>query len=329
MKVLGIETSCDDTGIAIYDTERGLLADVLFSQIDTHIPYGGVVPELASRDHSGKLIPLVRSVFAKADLPLGDINGIAYTAGPGLGGALLVGAAFAKTLGYAWNIPTLAIHHLEGHLLSPMLEDNAPTFPFLSLVVSGGHTLMVNVEDLGKYTLLGTTIDDAAGEAFDKVAKLLSLPYPGGPALAALAKTGTPNRFSFPRPMLKKPGLDFSFSGLKTAVLTQWNHCLQTETDKADIAHAFQEAVVDTLVSKCQKAIDETQHCRLVVAGGVGANERLREKLQSLDVEVFFPCIRFCTDNGAMIAYAGAQRLSNQQDTSLAIHTYPRWPLNR
>lgn len=328
MLVLGIETSCDDTGLALYDTQAGLLAHRIFNQTLTHIPYGGVVPELASRDHSGKLIPLLQALLKETQRTPSDLEGIAYTAGPGLIGALLVGATFAKALGYALNIPTIGIHHMEGHLLAPMLEDNPPAFPFLALLVSGGHTLLVDVKALGDYQVLGESLDDAAGEAFDKTAKLLGLPYPGGPELAKLAQQGQPNRYQFPRPMTKKPGFDFSFSGLKTAVLHTWKNCPQTEQDKADIAYAFQEAVVETLFIKCRKALQQSKREHLVVSGGVGANQQLRERLKTLPATLYFPRLEFCTDNGAMIAYVGAKRLANEQDPSSEILVYPRWPLD-
>jgi len=333
MNILGIETSCDETGIAIYSQQAGLLAHALHSQIALHAKYGGVVPELASRDHIAKLLPLIQQTLTEAKLTPQDITGIAYTAGPGLMGALLVGAAFAKSLGLAWNIPTLGIHHMEGHLLAPMLEDPAPAFPFLALLVSGGHTMLVAVEGLGRYALLGETLDDAVGEAFDKTAKLLGLPYPGGAELAALAQTGQPSRFHFPRPMTDRPGLDFSFSGLKTFALNTVREqaCLDTQT-KADIARAFEDAVVETLWIKCARALKKTGFTRLVVAGGVGANQALRHQLQigmaKLDGELFFPRPAFCTDNGAMIAYAGYLRFqARQQDENLEIQVKPRWSL--
>ncbi len=328
MLVLGIESSCDDTGIALYDSQNGLLSHSIYSQTSTHIPYGGVVPELASRDHSQKLIPLLEEVIHKAHISPDAINGIAYTAGPGLMGALLVGASFAKALGYAWKIPTLGIHHLEGHLLAPMLEDPTLQFPFVALLVSGGHTMLVDVQAIGNYQLLGESLDDAAGEAFDKTAKLIGLPYPGGALLADLAKQGIPKRFQFPRPMISKPGLDFSFSGLKTAALNTWKKSEQTEQDKADIAYGVQEAIIDTLFIKTKRALDNTLSPRLVVAGGVGANQHLREKFNQLDVECYYPRTEFCTDNGAMIAFAGAKRLPYEHDQTHAISVQSRWPLN-
>lgn len=332
MRVLGIETSCDETGVAIYDSKRGLLAHALYSQVAMHREYGGVVPELASRDHVRKTIPLIESAMAEAQLTAKDIDGIAYTAGPGLAGALLVGAAIGRSIGFAWNIPTVAVHHMEGHLLAPMLEPNPPEFPFVALLVSGGHTQLVKVTQMGSYDILGESVDDAVGEAFDKTAKLLGLGYPGGAALAALAEQGDSKRFAFPRPMIDRPGLDFSFSGLKTfAVNTANKYGLDSQT-QADIARAFQDAVVDTLVIKCRRALRETGWKTLVVAGGVGANLALRAQLtQMLEKEkgkVYFPRMEFCTDNGAMIAYVGCQRLLAGESTDLAIDVFPRWPLS-
>jgi N6-L-threonylcarbamoyladenine synthase len=334
MRVLGIETSCDETGVAIFDSEQGLLAHVLHSQIATHALYGGVVPELASRDHARKIIPLVEAVIKEADISPQTINAVAYTAGPGLIGALLVGACFGRTLAYAWNVPAIAIHHMEGHLLAPMLEDPPPEFPFVALLVSGGHTLLVEVKAVGQYKILGESLDDAAGEAFDKTAKLLGLPYPGGAVLAALAETGNPTRFQFPRPLTDRPGLDFSFSGLKTASMNAYRNTEATPQDKADVAYAFQEAVVDTLVIKCKRALMATGLRRLVIAGGVGANQRLREKLQllasSLPATVYYPRLEFCTDNAAMIAYAGYQRLKLEKHplSNLEILVRARWPMD-
>ncbi len=332
MRVLGIETSCDETGVAIYDGEKGLLAQQLYSQVALHAEYGGVVPELASRDHIRKLLPLVEALLQSAQLNREAIDGIAYTAGPGLAGALLVGACFARSLAYAWKIPAIGVHHLEGHLLSPMLETPAPEFPFLALLVSGGHTLLAEVQGLGAYTLLGESLDDAAGEAFDKTAKILGLGYPGGPMLAKLAETGDITRYHFPRPMTDRPGLDFSFSGLKTHVLHAWqqsDHAMQT---KCDMAACFQQAVIDTLVIKCMRALTQTKAKQLVVSGGVSANLALRakltEKAASLGVKVFFPRLEFCTDNGAMIAYAGYQRLMAGQHEPLAVEIRSRWPLD-
>lgn len=333
MHILGIETSCDETGVAIYAQEGGLLSHTLHSQASFHAQYGGVVPELASRDHLSKLLPLVQQALLEAKLTPKDIDAIAYTAGPGLMGALLVGSAFAKSLGFAWGVPTLAIHHMEGHLLSPMLEDPAPTFPFLALLISGGHTELIRVEGVGQYELLGETLDDAVGEAFDKTAKLLGLPYPGGAELAALAQTGNPSRFHFPRPMTDRPGLDFSFSGLKTFALnTVREQPALDEQTKADIARAFEDAVVETLWIKCARALKKTGLTRLVVAGGVGANQALRAQLKKgvaeLGGELFFPRPAFCTDNGAMIAYAGYLRFqAGQRDTGLEIQVKPRWML--
>ena len=333
MRVLGIETSCDETGVAVYDTTRGLLAHALFSQVKLHEEYGGVVPELASRDHVRKLLPMVDRALKEAGTAPGDLGGIAYTAGPGLVGALLVGSCLARSLGFAWGIPALGVHHMEGHLLAPMLEEPRPDFPFVALLVSGGHTLLVEVEGVGRYHTLGESIDDAAGEAFDKVAKLLKLAYPGGPALAKLAERGRPGVFRLPRPMTDRPGLDFSFSGLKTAALTALKSvpdAEQSEQIRADIARAFEEAVVDTLSIKCERALKETGQRRLVVAGGVGANRSLRARLKEMTAalggEVFYPRPEFCTDNGAMIAYAGALRLSAGASAETPVRA--RWSLD-
>ncbi len=313
MRVLGIETSCDETAVAIYDSGQGLLAHRLHSQIAMHQAYGGVVPELASRDHVRRLLPLVRAALDIAGATRASIDGVAYTAGPGLIGALLVGAGFARSLSYAWGRPALSIHHLEGHLLAPLLEATPPAFPFLALLVSGGHTQLVDVRALGRYHVLGETLDDAAGEAFDKTAKMLGLPYPGGAELARLAESGTAGRYRFPRPMLDRPGLDFSFSGLKTAALVALRGHVLDEAMKADVALGFQEAVVDTLAEKSRRALRATGHRRLVVAGGVGANRRLRAALgvvaRECGAELYFPRPEFCTDNGAMIALAGCLRL--------------------
>ena len=336
MRILGIETSCDETGVAIYDEEKGLIANQLHTQIALHADYGGVVPELASRDHIRKLAPLLQAALQEAHLTAKDIDGIAYTSGPGLVGALLVGSTVARSLAYAWNIPAIGVHHMEGHLLAPMLEENPPHFPFVALLVSGGHTQLVRVDGVGRYELLGESIDDAAGEAFDKTAKLLGLDYPGGAALARLALKGTPNRFAFPRPMTDRPGLDFSFSGLKTFAANTLHQVVQeegelTEQSKADIAYAFQEAVVDTLAIKCKRALKQTSLKRLVIAGGVSANKQLRQTLaelmQQLGGEVFYPQPQFCTDNGAMIAYAGFLRLKQGQQQDLAIEVRPRWAM--
>ena len=336
MRILGIETSCDETGVAIYDEEKGLIANQLHTQIALHADYGGVVPELASRDHIRKLAPLLQAALQEAHLTAKDIDGIAYTSGPGLVGALLVGSTVARSLAYAWNVPAIGVHHMEGHLLAPMLEENPPHFPFVALLVSGGHTQLVRVDGVGRYELLGESIDDAAGEAFDKTAKLLGLDYPGGAALARLALKGTPNRFAFPRPMTDRPGLDFSFSGLKTFAANTLHQVMKeegelTEQSKADIAYAFQEAVVDTLAIKCKRALKQTGLKRLVIAGGVSANKQLRQTLadlmQQLGGEVFYPQPQFCTDNGAMIAYAGFLRLKQGQQQDLAIEVRPRWAM--
>ena len=328
MKVLGIESSCDETGIAIYDTDKGLIADQLYSQVALHAEYGGVVPELASRDHIQKTVPLIKKAVAEAGLSLSDLDGIAYTSGPGLIGALMVGASIGRSLAWGLKIPAVAVHHMEGHLLAPMLEkDNAPEFPFIALLVSGGHTLLVDVQAMGDYKIMGQSLDDAVGEAFDKTAKMLGLGYPGGPILAELATKGEEGAYIFPRPMIRQGGLDFSYSGLKTFALTTWNKSEKTEQDKANIAHAFQEAVVDTLFIKCRRAIEKIGAERLVIAGGVGANKRLREKLLDLGVDVFFPRMEYCTDNGAMIAYAGAIRLEAGQTENTEIQPMPRWSL--
>ena len=329
--VLGIETSCDETAVAIYHGQHGLLAHQLYSQINLHQNYGGVVPELAARDHVRKILPLVQQTLTQANIRKNALDGIAYTAGPGLFGALLVGAAVGRSLGWALQIPTLGVHHMEGHLLAPMLDDPKPTFPFIALLVSGGHTQLIEVTHIGDYRLLGQSLDDAAGEAFDKTAKLLGLDYPGGPAVAKLAISGDPSRFTFPRPMLDRPGLDFSFSGLKTAVLRAWQSCVQNEQDRADIACAFQLAAVETLVLKCQRALTQTAQQRLVVAGGVSANQLLRQQLNNTlgkqGCQIFYPRLEFCTDNGAMIAYAGFQRLAAGQCDDAHIKTRARWPL--
>lgn len=335
MLVLGLETSCDETGVALYDTERGLLAHALYSQIKVHMEYGGVVPELASRDHVRKILPLIEETFAKAGCQLSDLQGIAYTAGPGLAGALMVGATFAKALAWSLNIPVLGVHHMEGHLLAPMLEDEHPQYPFVALLVSGGHTQLVRVDGIGQYRMLGESLDDAAGEAFDKAAKMLGLPYPGGPHIARIALQGNPERFTFPRPMVNRPGLDFSFSGLKTFTLNTVAKCRESgelgEQDKCDIARAFEDAVVDTLMIKCRRALREEHLKTLVIAGGVSANSNLRRQLEvSLAKEgarVFYPAPIFCTDNGAMIAYAGAQRLMAGQVDDEETRMRPRWPM--
>jgi N6-L-threonylcarbamoyladenine synthase len=337
MIVLGIETSCDETGVAIYDEHRGLIADLLYSQIDLHNRYGGVVPELASRDHIRKTLPMIEQALLESSSKPADIDGIAYTAGPGLVGALLVGASIAKSLALAWNVPALGIHHMEGHLLAARLTSEPPDYPYVALLVSGGHTLLLCCENPGQYQLLGESQDDAAGEAFDKVAKMLSLGYPGGPEIAKLALDGDPDRFRFPRPMTNRPGLDFSFSGLKTFTLNTLHDLEQTDLkqtstkDKADVALAFQTAVVDTIRIKCQRALEQTGLSTLVIAGGVSANTELRRILQSMadkrGYTVYYPAPEFCTDNGAMIAYAGYERLKRGQVEDLAINVKPRWPM--
>lgn len=336
MKILGIETSCDETGVAIFDEEKGLIANQLYSQIEMHADYGGVVPELASRDHIRKTLPLIDAALKEANLTAKDIDGIAYTAGPGLVGALLVGATIARSLAYAWQVPALGVHHMEGHLLAPMLEDNPPPFPFVALLISGGHTQLIKVDGVGQYELLGESIDDAAGEAFDKTGKLLGLDYPAGVAVSKLAEQGTPNRFIFPRPMTDRPGLDFSFSGLKTFAANTINANLNAEgkldeQTRCDIAHAFQQAVVDTIIIKCKRALQQTGYKRLVMAGGVSANKQLRadlaEMMKNLKGEVFYPRPQFCTDNGAMIAYTGFLRLKHGEHTDLSLSVKPRWAM--
>jgi N6-L-threonylcarbamoyladenine synthase len=331
MYVLGIESSCDETAVAVYHSSRGLIAHTLYSQVATHAEYGGVVPELASRDHIRKLVPLIKTVLNDAKLQAGEIGGIAYTAGPGLMGSLLVGAATARSLAWTWKIPAIAVHHMEGHLLAPMLEDNPPTFPFIALLISGGHTMLIEVREIGEYHLLGESLDDAAGEAFDKTAKMLGLDYPGGPKLAEFASRGH-NRFKFPRPMTDRPGLDFSFSGLKTFTMNALHATAQAEQDKADIAFAFQQAIAETLSIKCKRALQQTGLKTLVVAGGVSANREIRRQLQQMATkeraEIYFPRPEFCTDNGAMIAYAGCQRLLAGQSQNLEIFARPRWPMN-
>lgn len=339
MLTLGIETSCDETAIALYSEKQGLIAHSIHSQIDAHTQHGGVVPELASRDHIKKILPLIQKTIHDAQISADEIRGIAYTAGPGLTGALLVGASIARTLAWAWEIPAVAIHHMEGHLLAPLLETPAPDFPFVGLLVSGGHTMLVEVKGIGDYTILGESLDDAAGEAFDKTARLLGLGYPGGAALSQLAEQGNPERFVFPRPMTNRPGLDFSFSGLKTfAANTVQNEGLHFPSNlsgaskqqtRADIARAFEDAVVDTLIIKCRRALQQTHLKQLVIAGGVSANKTLREKLkrtlESLGGKVFYPRQEFCTDNGAMIAFAGYQRLRAGQCDDLSIKARARW----
>ena len=340
MKVLGIETSCDETGIAIFDTENGLIADQLYSQIELHAQYGGVFPEIASRDHIKKTVPLIEQACIQAGITLQDLDGIAYTAGPGLIGALLVGSSVGCSLAWALDLPSIEVHHMEGHLLAPLLDDVKPEFPFVCLLVSGGHSMLVDVKSMGDYTILGDTLDDAAGEAFDKTAKLLGLGYPGGKVLSELAVHGDKSRFKFPRPMLNRPGLDFSFSGLKTAVRITWMKEIAKDTydesvdkDKLikDIAASFQEAIVDTLVKKCQRAMKQTGYNTLVIAGGVSANSELRIQLKDLDkklrIKSFFPALKYCTDNGAMIAFAGAMRLMKEKNHNNVIKAYPRWSL--
>ncbi|MFM6988057.1 MAG: tRNA (adenosine(37)-N6)-threonylcarbamoyltransferase complex transferase subunit TsaD [Arenimonas sp.] len=331
MRVLGIESSCDETGVALYDSARGLLAQGLYSQIDLHAAYGGVVPELASRDHVRRLLPLIQQTLAESGLALADIDGVAYTAGPGLIGALMVGAATGRAIAWALDVPAVAVHHMEGHLLAPLLEDDPPEPPFVALLVSGGHTQLMRVNALGDYTLLGETLDDAAGEAFDKTAKLMGLPYPGGPQLAKAALSGRPGAYTFSRPMVNRPDLDFSFSGLKTQVLLAWQKSGQGAQDMADIALAFEQAVVDTLAIKCERALEQAGCSRLVVAGGVGANRYLREQLQARcarrGATVHFPRLELCTDNGAMIAFAGYLRLRAGQSEPPAVACRPRWDL--
>ena len=329
--VLGVETSCDETGAAVFDVGRGLLAHTLYSQIKMHADYGGVVPELASRDHVRKLLPLIRETLSSADMTTRDLGGVAYTAGPGLVGALLVGASCARALAWALDVPAIGVHHMEGHLLAPLLEADPPQPPFVALLVSGGHSMLIEVSGIGRYRLLGDTLDDAAGEAFDKTAKLMGLAYPGGPALAKLAESGVPGRFKFSRPMTDRPGLDFSFSGLKTQVLLAYQVHKDEPNAKADIARGFEEAIVDTLVIKCRRALQASGARRLVIAGGVGANHRLRAQLAAAaereDFRVYFPRLEFCTDNGAMIALAGALRLQAGLHDGPEIKVAPRWDL--
>jgi N6-L-threonylcarbamoyladenine synthase len=331
MRILAIESSCDESAAAILDAGRGLLAHEIFSQIELHRVYGGVVPELASRDHVRRLLPLVRSVMAKAETTAGELDGVAYTAGPGLIGALLTGASLARSLAYAWKVPALGVHHLEGHLLAPLLEPEPPPFPHVALLVSGGHTMLIEVREIGSYRLLGETRDDAAGEAFDKTAKLLGLPYPGGPELARLAARGTPGTFNFPRPMLDRPGLEFSFSGLKTAVVHAIRGREMTDAMRADVAEGVQLSIVETLTAKALRALEETGLDTLVVSGGVSANRSLRTRLAEATrrqgARVYYPRIEFCTDNAAMIAVAGLARLQAGQHDSLAIQARARWPL--
>jgi len=329
MVVLGIESSCDETGVALYDTDRGLLAHEIHSQIDLHALYGGVVPELASRDHIRRLVPLTKQIVHKAGLKREQIDGVAFTAGPGLAGALLTGALMARSLAFSMGCPAIGVHHMEGHLLAPMLEEQVPPFPFICLLVSGGHTLLVRVDGVGQYRVLGESVDDAAGEAFDKTAKVLGLPYPGGPHLAKLALDGNADAVSLPRPMMNRPGLDFSFSGLKTAAITELRN--NASLKKADLAASFECAVVDTLLGKCQRALKQEKLKTLVISGGVGANQRLREQAKgitsTLGGQVFYPRLEFCTDNGAMIALVGALRLRGGEHDELAVDIRPRWSL--
>lgn len=334
--ILGIETSCDETGVALLRWEpeapgSGLLSHTLYSQIKLHADYGGVVPELASRDHVRKLLPLIREALAEAGMTVKDLGGVAYTAGPGLVGALLVGASAGRALAWALGVPAIGVHHMEGHLLAPLLEENPPQTPFVALLVSGGHSMLVEVKSIGAYTILGDTLDDAAGEAFDKTAKMMGLPYPGGPALAKLAEQGRAGAFHFSRPMTNRPGLDFSFSGLKTQVLLAWQKSDQSDQTRADIARAFEEAIVDTLIIKSRRALEASGAKRLVIAGGVGANRRLRSELVAAgekdDFKAYFPRLDFCTDNGAMIALAGAIRLASGQQQDASVQVYPRWDL--
>lgn len=335
MKVLGIETSCDETGIAVYDSDRGLLADCLYSQVGIHASYGGVIPELASRDHIRKTLPLIKEAIKDASIKASELDGVAYTAGPGLVGALLVGAAIGRSLAMGWGVSAIGVHHMEGHLLAPMLEPNPPAFPFVALLVSGGHTQLVRADGIGRYELLGESLDDAAGEAFDKVGKMLGLPYPGGPHVEKLAKYGKTGRYEFPRPMTNRPGLDFSFSGLKTfvrnTIIEQSKGGELDEQTRADIARAFQEAVVATIAIKCRRALEQTGLRSLIIAGGVSANTFLREELETslekITGQLFYAQLKFCTDNGAMIAYAGCQRLQAGQHQGLAINVFPRWSI--
>ena len=332
MRILGIESSCDETGVAVFDDEKGLVGHVLHTQIAMHAEYGGVVPELASRDHIKRVVPLVREVLAQSETSMHDLCAVAYTAGPGLIGALLVGATEARALAYALNIPAVPVHHMEGHLLAPMLEDPAPTFPFVALLISGGHTMLIKVEKPGSYELLGQSVDDAAGEAFDKTAKLLGIPYPGGPGLEKLAQTGNSKAYHFPRPMLDRPNCDFSFAGLKTAVVNAVHASTDLEKQKADIARCFTDAVADTLRHKCERALNLTGLNTLVVAGGVSANTAIRsllsELMESRGGKAFFARREFCTDNGAMIALAGMMRFKAGQIGTLGVDVFPRWPLD-
>ena len=328
MRVLGIETSCDETGIAVFDSDDGLIADAIYSQAEMHARFGGVVPELASRDHIRKTLPLIREVLSLGNLETGDLDAVAYTSGPGLIGALMVGATIGRSFAWARGLPAIGVHHMEGHLLAPLLSESNPSLPFVALLVSGGHTQLVRVDAIGRYTLMGESLDDAAGEAFDKTAKLLGLSYPGGPALAALAESGRPGRFTFPRPMTDRPGLDFSFSGLKTAAMTTIRNIDNlSESDRADIANAFEEAVVETLTIKCVRALEQAALSDLVIAGGVAANQRLRERLGQSVEHVFYAPASLCTDNGAMIAFAGHERLRAGFSEPLVIRAHPRWSM--
>lgn len=332
MQVLGIETSCDETAVAIYNYHHGLLAHQIYSQIEAHAEYGGVVPELASRDHIRKTLPLIEQVMAQAAVTRQQIAGIAYTKGPGLIGALMVGASIGRSLGYALQVPTIGVHHLEAHLMAVMLEENKPSYPFLALLVSGGHTQLITVQEFGRYQLLGQSLDDAVGEAFDKTAKLLGLPYPGGPHLAALAEKGNSKRFYFPRPMINQPGLDFSFSGLKTYAMNCYRNNQHDSQTQADIACAFEDAVVDTLLIKTKRALQNQNLTRVVIVGGVGANKKLRQHFQheftKKHIEVFYPRTEFCTDNAAMVAYTGCSRLQLGQHDDLTIDVRARWPID-
>lgn len=331
MKILGIETSCDDTGAAIFDSEKGILSQRLHTQLDLREKYGGVVPELSSRDHIRRLAPLVNDVLNESNCGTEDLHGVAYTAGPGLMGALLVGSMFARSLAFAWQKPSVAVHHLEAHVLAVMLEEKKPQFPFLTLLVSGGHTMLLRADDIGSYQLLGESLDDAAGEAFDKTARLMGLDYPGGARIAEFALQGNAMSYHFPRPMVDRPGLDFSFSGLKTYAHNTWQTSKQDHEARCDISHAFQEAIVDTLVIKCRRALEKTKLKQLVIAGGVAANQRLRERLaemvEKFDAELFYPKPSLCTDNGAMVAYAGYRRFLLGQSDPLTAPIQPRWPL--
>lgn len=331
MLVLGIETSCDESGVALYESTTHTITHRLYSQVAMHAQYGGVVPELASRDHIHRLLPLLQELLAAEGYRRHSIDAVAYTAGPGLIGALMVGTAFGRSLALGLGVPAVAVHHLEGHLLAPMLEEPHPEFPFIALLVSGGHTLLVDVQGVGRYTLLGESLDDAAGEAFDKSAKLLGLGYPGGPKIAAAAAMGSRERWHFPRPMIDRPGLDFSFSGLKTYTLNTWQQSRQSETDRHDVAAAFEAAVVDTLAIKCRRAMEQSGYTQLVIAGGVSANQALRQRLhceaEKGGFRLFYPRLEFCTDNGAMIAYAGYCRLAAGERADLSFTPRPRWPL--